>query len=70
MQCFPWQQVKKCCRSDCGYTFINAQNGVVKSLERKFFQFTKRMQYLTGKKNTQQATGNAAETLFNSLNLH
>jgi hypothetical protein len=47
---------KKCCRSDRGYTFINAQNGV-KILEKKFFQFTKRMQCLTGKKNTQQATG-------------
>jgi hypothetical protein len=52
------QQVKKCCPLRPA-TYINAQNGV-KSLEREFSQFMKRMQYLTEKKNTQQATGNAS----------
>ena len=41
-------------------TRINAQNGA-KSLERTFFQFTKRIQYQTETKYTQQAImGNAA----------
>jgi flagellar biosynthesis regulator FlaF len=55
--------VNKCCPLRPA-TYINAQNA--QSFEREFSQFTKRVQYLTETKNTQQATGNAAETLFYS----
>jgi uncharacterized small protein (DUF1192 family) len=40
---------------------------IVARLDRKFSQFTKRMEYLTAKKNTQQVTRNAAETLFSNF---
>jgi hypothetical protein len=54
-----------------GYiTRICAQNEISR-LDRMFFQFTKRIYsiFIIEKKNTLQATGNAAETLFIAVSL-